>query len=73
MPVSEERFPIAQVTRRSRDGWRTFAERHRTNPTALIEVLGLHLGEVSDDPPPWLAEIIVEAAGLQDRRRQRGD
>lgn len=73
MPVSEERFALAQVTRTSRDGWRRFARKHGTNPTALAEVVGRYLATVVDDPPEWLQPLIEDAEALQHQRSRRSD
>lgn len=71
MPVSEVRYPLAQVTEASRDGWRSFTKRNGANPTALAEVLGLYLATVKGEPPPWLRRLVDEAAELADQRGRR--
>lgn len=72
MPVSEERHPIAQVTRASRDGWRKFAKKNGTNPTALAEAIGRRLADIEGEPPPFLAQAVEDAIELADKRLRRG-
>ena len=71
MPVSEVRFPLAQVTEESRDGWRAFTKRYGANPTALAEAMGLYLATVRGEPPPWLRRVVERAIAIEDERRQR--
>ena len=71
VPVSEVRYPLAQVTAASRDGWRKFTKRYGGNPTALAEVMGLYLGGVTGDLPPLLRHLVNEAEELEERRRSR--
>lgn len=67
------------VSAESRDGWYRFAEMNDTNVTALLEAVGLYLGEAATSkakPPKILQDIASEArrvAGQRSSRRMSAD
>lgn len=73
MPAADRRFHLANVTKDSRDGWRSFTRYYGANVTALAEVLGLHLAQYEPPakPPKWLRDLIAQADELEAERRLR--
>lgn len=72
MPAAEPRYGVAQVTEDARDGWRDFCDRYDVDRTALAEVMGLRLGEMTGHLPPLLERWVREARELKNQRRRRG-
>lgn len=72
MPAMEPRYGVAQVTEESRDGWVDFCDRNNVDRTALAEVMGLRLGEMSTPLPRLIEQWVREARELKNERRRRG-
>jgi hypothetical protein len=63
------------ISKEAREGWYGFAEDHYVNVTALLEAMGVTLGELRDAArlPTWLRELLQEAtkvAGARSSRRR---
>lgn len=73
MPAADRRHKLADVTTKSRDGWRSVTRYYGGNVTALAEVMGLYLAqfEPPTKPPLWLRQLLADAADLEDERRLR--
>ena len=66
------------VSKEAREGWYGFAEDNSVNVTALLEAMGVRLGEMRDANrlPMWLRELVQEArqvAGARSSRRRTDD
>lgn len=66
---------LTEVTRTSLEGWHTFADHHGCTLTALAEVIGLALADITvplEDLPEPLRTWTAEARLLTATRRREG-
>lgn len=61
----------AFVSPQAREGWLRFAEEHGTNVTALIEAVGLWLGESAAAPPKVARDLLAQAQAVASTRSTR--
>ncbi len=75
--MPDDRKPRRQlhgyVSDQARDGWYGFAEHRGTNVTALLEAVGVALGQHARDKtlPAWLREIVADAQAVASSRSTR--
>ena len=63
------------ISKEARDGWYEFSATHGTNVTALLEAVGMVLGEHAKTPEPklpsWLRQAVSKARSIASSRRSR--